>query len=335
MANVYKWERARRGNDFIPPLLSNQDEFVPSSHIGMYALMRDEKNKKLFMSEKACQKIRLDAYKNVYDLFQEYGSPDYADFWNVNREEINELGLNAFAGHSALAPVSELIECFEKKYRLKSNGRYRYAVSFGISKAMLQKYRENYKLSQKKGVPVEVPRLRRASQKDKTFVMFGKDKFKLDGHTVEINRGAVYERFKWWCKLNGIPMQKAAEMALNDFVEKNMTDGVGEIGEYRKETVFDRYVYIQPSQTGTERKGIRLNNIILRLAEKIIERYNLDPDNFDKPYMDIDTYTNNALHLLNSKMDLKYRDPALYDERRSIEAIMRTNNIKEDELDGN
>lgn len=322
MPDGYTWKRGTRGNKYIPPLLSNQDEYCPKTHYPMYKILRNQKNTNVYMSEESCQKMRMETYQNVYTLYNKYGGPDFADFFNVNREEINELALNAFAKHIKLAPVSGLIECFSTEYRLKSNGRKRKAISFGINKVLLRKYFENVKKAEETGKPVVIPKLKRAPQKDKNIVIFGESTIKLDrGQEVKIERNALYNQFQHWCLLNGVSEKEGVLMALECLIQDYPITGLDEVGEYRVVTEFDRYSYIRPNQEQPEQRKINFDGQILALAEKIIERYNLDTENITKPFMELDTYVNNAVHLLNSNMDLKYRDPELDLERKQLERM--------------
>lgn len=64
-----------RQNPFV--YLSERDEYVPSSHIGMYSLLRNPKNKGIFMGEKRVEKARNETFDGVFRLYRKYGSPDF------------------------------------------------------------------------------------------------------------------------------------------------------------------------------------------------------------------------------------------------------------------
>lgn len=331
MASEYKWQKNRRGKGYIPPLLSKEDECVPKTHIPMYRIFRNPKNTSVYMSEEACQKMRQKTYQNVYELYRKYGSPNYVDFFNVNREEINELGLNEFAKHPKIAPVSGLIECFSKETRLKSNNKRRMSIGFGINRKLLNQYFANVAKAKETGTEVVIPKLKRANQKDKDIVIFGEAEINIgNSQKVKIPRNALYNQFEHWCLLQGVSKKEGILMAIELIIQQYPITGIGEVGEYKVSTEFDRYVYLKKSQSEPQKLLVRFDGDIFSLALTIIENYNLDPENASKPYMDFNTYVNNAVHLLNSNIDLKYRSPRLYKERCQTEEMERYNKTQKE-----
>lgn len=328
MNNEYTFRKSKRGKGYIPPLLSQRDEFVPDTHIGIYSIFRNEKNTAIYMSESQCQEMRLETYKNVYELYQRYGSRDYVSFFNVNREEINELGMNTFAKNPKFAPVSGLVECFGKQYKLKSNGRKRLAISFGVNKSLLAEYFKRVEESRRTGRKLIVPKLKRASQKQKDIIIFGDTEIDVDGKTLRIERNALYNQFKHWCDITDMPEETAVMMALKAFLEQNPIDGLMELHKYKVQTPFDRYLYVQPKMgEPPEKETIQFDGDIYALARKIIERYNADVENITKVKMDIHSYVNNAVHYLNSNMDLKYTNPELYREQMQLKKMVEQTDL--------
>lgn len=80
----YKYQKPARDENYIPPTLSEKDEYIPETHIGMYSLVRNEKNKSVYMGEMSCQKVREKTFNGVLEIFRKYGSSSFADLWNYN-----------------------------------------------------------------------------------------------------------------------------------------------------------------------------------------------------------------------------------------------------------
>ena len=317
------WQRGNRGRKYIPPLLSAKDEFVPETHIGMYELLTNPKDPAIFMSEVQCQKLRQDSYEAVHRLYQKYGSPDFCNFWNYNLEEINELGLNKFSTHTKLAPIVGLIECFEKKMPLKSNGRLRYIISFGIEKKRLTEYLRAKKLSKRSGAEVEPPTVKdKYRKKSKDLVIWGEGKLNIDGRQVTIDRNAVYKQFSHWCELNGVTIKNGSTMAIKYFVEHHPIEGLKDIKAYDVVTEFDKVVLAKPKDDEPDANvKVKLNGKVYELARSIIRLYNRDVENVEKETLTLEKYINNGVHLLNQNMPLKYRAPDLYEQQRQLELM--------------
>lgn len=327
----YKWERQRRGKNFIPPLLSDHDEFVPETHIGIYSLLTNPKDPAIYMSDIQCQKIRRETFNVVNELYKKYGSPDFAVFWNHNLEAINDLQLNKFGTHTKLLPIIGIIECFEKKMRLHSNGSLRYIISFGINRQQLTNYLKEVRRSKKTGEKIPLPKLKLKGNKSKDFIIFGDAQLATDdGKKITVDRNAVYNQFSHWCQLNGITKKTGATMALKYFVENHPLDGLGELSDYDVLTEFDKTVFAKKSDdSANERVRVTLDGTVLSKARQIIRLYNRDIANISKPALSTDGYVNNAVHLLNQNMPLQYRDPDLYEQRRQLELMQAESGVKE------
>lgn len=315
-----------RDNQFV--YLSERDEHVPETHIGMYSLLRNPKNKGIFMGEKRVDKVRKETFQGIYRLYKKYGSPNFADFYNRNAEAITQIGMNHFAYNQKLAPIADLIECFLSVENVDNFNNV--FASFGISKQLLYTYLEQTKNGAQ--IDKEFLKVFLANQPDETksrdFIVFGDDKIELSGKThISLDRNAIYRRFCDWCELQGIEKSDGLLMALESLLEAYPLEHVKENTDYEVLTEFDMPVFHKPEKKADklERKVV-FSGGILALAEKIIERYNIDSNNITKK-VTFDTYMNNALHLMNQTMPLQYRDPELNEEKKQLEEMKKYNGI--------
>lgn len=320
MRNIhgYDYQKPNRPDDYIAPSLSERDEYIPVTHIGMYSILRNEKNKSVYMSEPQCQNVRKKTYNAVLEIFREYNSPDYADLWNYNISAINDCGLNYFITNPKIAPVGDLIECFEEivevnQGRARIQGNKRLYISFGINKKLLAEYFKN---------PSKIPKLKPPGNKSREAVIFGEDTIKIgkEGMLV-IERNAIYNRFFHWCKLQGVDKREGALIALQTLFRCYPVNGLNETEYYGMVTELDRQIFTKTHDKGKEEVPVTFSKTILGKSQDIIARYNLDPNILTKPRMDFNTYANNALHLLNSNMPMKYQDPDFLKEKEDTEKM--------------
>lgn len=318
----FKWKRPKRGKNYVPPLLSNRDEDVPPTHFGIFYLLRNKKDPVLFMSEYQCQKLRKDAFDTVYELYKKYGTPDFANFWNYNIDTFIDVGLNKFCSNARLAPVAGIIECFEKKTKLVTNDKWRYVISFGISKKRLSDFVQSAIRAKKAGIKIAPPRIIQKYPKSRDFIFFGDIGLNTGKNVERIDRNAVYNQFCDWCRVSGTTHKNAITTALKEFVENHPLDEVGELQDYDVITDLDKIVFAKRRDKAIK-EAVRLDidADVFDLAKQIIWLYNRDVDNLGKPTLDLHTYVTNALHLLNRNMDLKYRDPELYERKKQIEKM--------------
>lgn len=329
MRNIYgyNYKKPKRPEGYIPPTLSEKDEYIPKTHIGMYSLLRNEKNESIYMAEEQCQNVRKKTFKGVLAIFKEYGSPDYADLWNYNISAINECGLNYFINNPKIAPLADLIECFETVIetnagRGKLQGGKILFISFGISKALLLQYFKNVDEAKANGTEVKIPKLPTPPYKSREAVLFGVETFtRKDGGDIVIERNAVYNRFEHWCKLQGIGKGEGILMALETLFKCYPVDGLQDNQYYNMVTDLDRLAFRPRLEKGTEEVTVNLSKVIYGKTKEILARYNLDANNLLKGNMTLDTYINNALHLLNSNMPVKYQDPEFVKEKEDTEKM--------------
>lgn len=307
--------------------LSEKDEYLPSTHIGMYSILRNKQNKSVYLSEERCQNMRSGTYERLVELADKYGSACLEELFNFCPAHImDEAKLNHFALHPQIAPVACLIECFETV----TEGRI--FISFGIDKKILTEY---FKNKDNPDFTVEdiSPRREREGQISDIKLLFGEEAIQLDSQTsVTIERNALYRRFEHWCALQDIDTKTGVLMALEALFDAHPVDGLRDLDEYDVITEFDRAIFEKAQrQEKAITRNVKIGGTVYATANKIIARYNRDPANLSRPNMSFDDYTNNALHLLNKSMDLKYQDPELYMQLRQIEKSEAYNSSRGDD----
>lgn len=304
--------------------LSEFDESVPETHISLYALITNEKNTSIYMGKEKCQSMRKALFENVLTLFKRYGAPNYVEFFNYNAQDIIKCGLNVFTTHTELAPVAHLIECFSVITRRGTTDKH--IISFGISKKLLKQYLRSRKEAKTKE-EIEIPYLpNQVKPKPRDEVIFGKKEIKIsEDYGIAVERNAICRRFEHWCQLQGVTARDGILMALESLFEEYPIVGLKEVKDYQVYTEFDKPLLKNPvvEKGAKEQLNISCSKSVSEFAKTIIERYNRDAENLLKDKLDISTYCNNALHLLNSNMPLKYRDPQLYMENLELERVKK------------
>lgn len=309
--------------------LSEKDEFVPSSYIGMYSIFRNPKNKSVYLSEESCQKIRKRTFEKVRLLYEKYGASKFSDFFNYNLDILDKIGVNYFASHPGIAPISKIIECFESNKGTEKHPQY--MISFAIEKYNLSKYFERKRIAENTNTEFRNPKLNRYNDKRKDFVLLGNKEFQVyKDKSVKIPLNALYNQFSEWCELQDISEEDGVLMALEELIKAHPLDKLKEITDYDFLTEFDKLLFARPKhELEYVEKTVDVSGGIFALSDMIIERYNRDPQNITKQ-IDFNKYVNNALHLLNNSMPLIYRDPELYVEQQKINEMIEYNRINEE-----
>lgn len=307
--------------------LSEKDEYVPASHVGMYSLFRNPDNSSIYMSEINCQIIRHKTYNSTMELFRKYESPNYCAFFNYNADILTRLGKNYFATQNKFSPIAELVECFAKTVTTP-NGAFAIAISYGIEKITLKYYLESVKKSTDfwSNPPISVIKRKKLEAQKRDFIIFDEEEMQMDyWNSIHLPRNPLYHQFLDWCKLQGMEPYEGMQMALECLLSTYPAEGLQNITEYDYIGELDVPLYAKPRELSRRiKRTIVFSGKICALADKIIERYNRDPENTAKR-IDFDLYCNNALHLLNQSMDLQYRDPDLYAEEIEFEEAKRYN----------
>lgn len=309
--------------------LSEKDEYVPKTHIGMYSLFRNPDNTSIYMSESSCQTIRYKTYNAVMELFQKYESPNFCSFFTYNAEILTKLGRNYFATQDKIAAIAELIECFSEKVSVP-NSNPAIAISFGIEKLTLKYYLESLRNGTDFWAkpPISVVKRKKVEAMKRDFIVFDEDETQMDyWNSIHMPRNALYHRFLDWCKLQGIEEYEGMQMAIECLLYAYPADELAPITEYDYIDELDVPLYAMPRENAKRiERTVTFSGKICALADKIIQRYNRDPENIAKR-IDFDLYCNNALHMLNQSMDLEYRNPELYAEQLEFEEAKKYNEI--------
>ena len=310
----------KRGANFQAPFLTRCDEYVPDTHIGIYELFHDQKEAiEWRMRKEQIDRIRKETYSSVCTLFNKYGATEFDLFYNVHADEISALGINRFVENKMMAPIANLVECFQTKWKSNNTHKIRRAISFGISYDVLEKYAAAISESKQNGTPLVIPDMKSApSHKNisKRFVMFGNATIDLgmDNRRLTCERNALYNQFEHWCSVNGVSKREGALMALECLIKDYPSDKVGQIEQYHVVTEFDKSIAVLESGIPDQQKNITFSGALYAKTMDIIRHYNADPRNITRGKITFSSYCNNALLTLNKKMPLKYTDPESYDQ---------------------
>lgn len=312
---VEKGEEENRFETKYRLFLSEKDEYVPNTHIGMYSLFRTPENTSVYINESLCQSIRYKTYAETLELFKKYDSPDYRLFFTYNAEALTKLGKNYFATHDKIAPIAELVECFTES--VKVNDVWAYAVSFGLDKLVLKTYLDCLRKGTDfwESPPISVMKRKKVEAMNRDFVLFDEDEVQMDyWSSIHMPRNPLYHRFLDWCKLQKIEPHEGMLMAIDCMLNAVPPSDLAQLTEYDKLGELDVPIYAKPRRSyNTIKRDVVFSGKLCGIADSIIERYNREPKNTGKR-IDFDLYCNNALHLMNQSMDVYYRDPELYAE---------------------
>lgn len=306
--------------------LSEKDEYVPSTHIGMYSLFRNPDNTTVYMSESLCQSIRYKTYSETLELFKKYESHDYRLFFTYNAEALTKLGKNYFSTHDKIAPIAELVECFTKSIKVKDV--WAYAVCYGIDKLVLKTYLECLRTGKDfwESPPISVIKRKKTEAKKRDFILFNSDEIQMDyWNSIHMPRNSLYHRFLDWCKLQKLEPYEGMLMAIECMMDTLPPTELAALTEYDRLGDLDVPIYAKPrNHLNMVKREVMFSGKLHQIAESIIERYNREPKNTAKR-IDFDLYCNNALHMLNQSMDVYYRDPELYEEQLALEEAEQYN----------
>lgn len=316
----FRYQKQKRPSNYAPIYLSEKDEYIPETHVGMYSLLRDEKFESIYMSETQCQNLRKKTYDGLFAIYQKYNSPSFADLWNYNIATINDCGLNYFITNSKLAPVGLLIECFEEEKYTNFYSKKK-IISFGINKEKLNEYFKRYAEAKKTGKKVKVPKLPAPEGKSREQVIFGQDTIVVNDGVVTLDRNAVYNRFIHWCELQGVDKDEGLLMAFESLFKLYPCKELNELDYYHVVTELDRNIFYQEPKVETQKVGVTISGELIRNIKDILRRYNNAPENRGKKPITADDYVNNAIYFMNKNMPLKYSNPKLAREKELTEKM--------------
>lgn len=284
------------------PVLTKNDQYLSREYIGMYSIFRNPINKAVYISESMCQNMRKRTFDAIMSLCKQYNSPNFADLFNYNAQVIGEAGLNFFAEHDKIAPIASIIQCFQKRF---TNDKYSVYISFGIKKELLKEYFDT-------GI---CPKIEWPSYMTRDAVIFGTEDIKFFADKIiKIPKNQLYHKFLTWCRKRNISESDALTIALSLLMKKYKINSTKDFGEYEPITVLDRNLFSDAAMENAEERVVYFSGVVLSQANKIIARYNRDPDNVEKKKMDFKTYCNNAVALLNKSMPDKYTNPKIFYE---------------------
>lgn len=316
---VQKGDEENRFDTKYRLFLSEKDEYVPNTHIGMYSLFRTPENTSVYINESLCQSIRYKTYSETLELFKKYDSPDYRLFFTYNAEALTKLGKNYFATHDKIAPIAELVECFTES--VKINDVWAYAVSYGIDKLVLKTYLDCLRNGTDfwESPPISVIKRKKVEAMKRDFVLFGEDEVQMDyWNSIHMPRNPLYHRFLDWCKIQKIEPNEGMMMAIDCLMNAIPASELENLTEYDKLSELDVPIYGKPREySNLVKRNVIYSGKLCKIADSIIERYNREPKNASKK-IDFDLYCNNALYMLNQSMDIYYRDPDLYAEEVAL-----------------
>lgn len=284
------------------PRLTRDDCTCPPDCMGIYSLVRNPINSAVYMTENACQSMRVRTYDAILLLCKQYNTPNFAELFNYNAQVFGEVGLNFFAQDERLAPISGIIQCFTTQSERKKT----LYISFGISKKLLRRYFNT-------GI---CPVIKWSPETTKDAVIFGVRDIKFFADKViKVDRSALYRKYEKWCNARNISEADGVMMAIDLLMKKFPADSQRGLGEYDPITLFDRKLFHDAPRGGPpEKRSVSFSGTILEQSKRIIDRWNRDPENAARVKMDFDTYCNNALALLNRSVPTKYIDPQLFYE---------------------
>lgn len=312
---VYK-RKIKRPPNFIYTVLSKKDEGVPDTHIPLYQIFVISPEIRNLYGENVANELRRNTYRNVLKEFEKLGATDFCDFWNAFKVEIAELKMIEFAKYEKLKPFCEYVECFKTEY-MTQHKKPRHLIHFGISRKILNKYREEQLRAKKLGIEFVPPTLRKTNVTEKERALNGEYFWKHEKTKIaRVPKNEVFYRFSHWCELQGVSKIEGCKMALEAVVLMNPVEGILPLSAYKQESVFDKLENTKREKTDFRVATAKINADVYNQASDIISAYNKDTDNKTKSNMNISKYINNALVHLNNKMPLQYRNPKLYEEQQ-------------------
>lgn len=228
-----------------------------------------------------------------------------------------------FMKNSYLARVVKLIEVFaEDVQKNTKNGVRNYIyISFGIKKDFF----DRYFTSKGKDVPTVKPRSVSNFQKNSN------EWISVDGsakstNQIKAKRVPELQRWKDWCKLNGVTQSNAVISALKEQVESNPTEGLPDISHYTTETV--TLVQKQGLKDSIAAKVQRPEADVMK---SIIRAYNKKHHGDIKGEMTITRYLSLAVKMLNDVMapEYLYKEEIEYTKDQLQKIEDQINTIKE------
>lgn len=288
-------------------LLSRKDEFVPDTHIGIYALItsdllsrRDEKFLIFKENEETANKMRLATFNAVKEDFRKTQTFDFAHFFNSNINKINDLGMNHFYKNRGLREILHLIEAFQviretPKYKNRKvvGKQTRKYVSFAIKKELLQKYVSTLEKTGEIIPPKPVTfegngRREHTIFKNRWYVQMQSLDSRANKDGIVFAKGVktpIYDQFCIWAANKNVSKQQGLEMALELLLKEYPLDKLPTkefLLDKRKATV--DYIDIDTSMIKINDEGrgyvhrtLNISTEDLKVMLVMLDNYNKDP----------------------------------------------------------
>ena len=321
--------------------LSERDQDVPESYIPLtdfflnsdYALPGYSKEE-WAIGFKALDEMRKKTFRNAKRIFFKTGAKSFSSFWNGNIDALNESKTNEFCKLSSFIYLSGFMIAFEVIKKSQPNQKNNRYISFGISKSNYNIYKYTLELAIKRGETVTKfnlsdPHKRRSND----LYMLPKMTFGFDGekrkdqYTVTVDKIDLYHQFEFWCKINGYTKKQGIYKAIQELLkqyplEKNENENQNVFNDE-----FSSLTYVINSRdSGRQNTSISIPAPIYDDANKIIRRFNNDPQNATKNKLNFSMYVAQAVAAFNKRVPLRYSDPVAYQQYLEIKETEKYNN---------
>ncbi len=301
-------------------ILTKYDEGVPDTFIGLYQLFIEPEASREYFSEERGVQFRKELYDTVKKEYNKTKVLSYDKFYNSYAYEIYASGANPFSRFDNLEHLCKCIECFVVPQKSIAD-IYTHRVSFGIRQENVERYFKAKAEAEEKGIEFIPPDYHKAGRKLQSGgKKYGVENF-IDnrGTTTLVQTNAISKRFAHWHQLQGISRCDACLMAMEAVVKLHPHVDILPLEEYQTINRFDVYSPQSKSQHKLTKKCLSIHSETCETAMQIIKRYNEHVDNILNKKWTLSSYTTNALKLLNSKVDLKYSNPAMLKEVKNIQ----------------
>lgn len=321
----------------IKTIVSKKDEYVPKGYIPIYSLFSYSKYRlpqytaeEWCLSEKKISEMRRTTFKEVNKRRELSNAESFADFWNGNLDNINALGLNEFDKLFVFKELSTVMVCFEKMTVSTSRNK-RKEVSWGINEQLYREYYTAQLNALKTGETPQKVNLydKHKKRKESLFKLRTSDIVMGDKRNrIKLEKNALYEQFKVWCKAQGITITKGVFLAMENMIKAYPLSEVKDRKVYARKTELDymEVVITEIDETNEYQEfKLKLPKELYLQTSQIVRRFNFDPENETKTKLTIHNYIAQAVAKQNKAVSKKYNDPAAYDEYMKLKEIEKYN----------
>lgn len=321
--------------------LSEKDQGVPDSYISLtdffmnpeYALPGYSKEE-WALGFKTFDEMRKKTFRNAKRLFLKTAANSFASFWNGNIDALNESQINEFSKLSSFRDLCGFMIAFETIKTSVINKRNNRYISFGISKSNYNIYKYTLELSIKRGEVAtkfnlsdsHKRRLNDLYMAPKVAIYFDGEK-RRDQYSVTVDKIDLYHQFEFWCRTNGKTRKQGIYEAIQVLLKQcPLGPNKGENSNVSVDEISSLTYVINSRETGKQSASINIPASIYDDANKIIRRYNNDPQNVTKDKLNFSMYVAQAVAAFNKRVPLKYSDPIAYQNYLEIKEAEQYNN---------